>query len=50
MIAQRIVAAMAPPAVEQRAYDDGAAAYAARAAAIKAKGDARGYVPRPSTP
>jgi hypothetical protein len=50
MIAQRIVGAMAPPAVEQRAYDNGAADYTARARAIKTKGDARGYVPRPPPP
>lgn len=50
MVAQRIAAAMAPPGVEQRAYDDGAAAYAARARAIKTKGDTRGYVPRPPVP
>jgi hypothetical protein len=38
---------MAPPASEQRAYDDGAPGYRARAQAIKAKGDAKGYVPQP---
>ena len=48
-IAQSIKTAMQPPAVEQRAYDDGAAAYTARARAIKAKGDAKGYVPQPAT-
>ena len=32
-----------PPAVEERAYDDGVASYKARAAAIKAKGDKGGY-------
>ncbi len=47
MVAQHITAAMAPPAVEQRAYDAGAADYTARAQAIKTKGDAMGYVPRP---
>jgi hypothetical protein len=50
IVTQRITAAMAPPAVEQRAYDHGAADYAARARAIKTKGDARGYVPRPAPP
>ena len=50
MVAARILAAMAPPAVEQRAYDDGAADYAARARAIKVKGDARGYAPTPPAP
>lgn len=50
MISRRLAVAMAPPAVEQRAYDDGAPAYAARARAIKAKGDARGYVPAAPTP
>lgn len=50
MVAQQIIAAMAPPGVEQRAYDDGAPAYTARARAIKTKGDARGYVPRPPAP
>ena len=37
------------PADEERAYDDGAPLYAARAQAIKAKGDAHGYVPQPPT-
>jgi hypothetical protein len=32
-----------PPAVEERAYDDGVASYKARADAIKAKGDKGGY-------
>ena len=41
---------MAVPAAEQRAYDDGAPSYAARAQAIKRKGDARGYVPQPPAP
>lgn len=35
------------PADEQRAYDDGAPFYAARAQAIKKKGDAGGYAPQP---
>ncbi|HEY2190108.1 MAG TPA: hypothetical protein VGH48_16250 [Caldimonas sp.] len=47
LVAQRIAVGMAPPGVEQRAYDDGAADYAARAAAIKAKGDANGYGQHP---
>jgi len=47
-VAQTITAAMQPPAVEQRAYDDGAAAYTARAQAIKTKGDAKGYNPPPA--
>jgi hypothetical protein len=50
MVSQRITAAMAPPGVEQRAYDHGAADYTARARAIKTKGDARGYVPRRPAP
>jgi hypothetical protein len=50
MVAQRINAAMTPPGVEQRAYDHGAADYTARARAIKTKGDARGYVSRPTPP
>jgi hypothetical protein len=48
MVANKIIAEMAPPAVEQRAYDDGAPDYRARARAIKAKGDAKGYVPAPA--
>lgn len=41
---------MAFPAREQRAYDDGAPSYLARAQAIKQKGDAKGYVPKAATP
>ncbi|MGB0124829.1 MAG: hypothetical protein WA419_02090 [Silvibacterium sp.] len=41
---------MAAPGRERRAYDNGAADYKARADAIKTKGDAKGYVPRPATP
>ena len=48
MVADRIDAAMTPPGVEQRAYDDGAADYLARAQAIKNKGDAKGYVSKPA--
>jgi hypothetical protein len=41
-----------PPGVEERAYDNGAASYKARADAIKAKGDkgAAGGYPAPATP
>ena len=46
-VANRILAEMVPPAVEQRAYDNGAPDYAARARAIKAKGDTRGYAAAP---
>lgn len=38
------------PAREQRAYDDGASSYLARAQAIRKKGDAKGYVPKPAAP
>ena len=41
---------MAPPAVEDRAYADGAPFYLARARAIKQKGDANGYIPQPPAP
>lgn len=50
IVANKILAAMAPPAVEQRAYDFGAADYTARVRAIKTRGDARGYVPKPPAP
>jgi hypothetical protein len=51
MISRGLAVQMAPPGVEQRAYDDGAAAYTTRAQAIKAKGDAKGYVPKaPASP
>ena len=39
--------AMAYPAREERAYNDGAPTYRDRAQAIKRKGDAKGYVPKP---
>ncbi|MBM3943527.1 MAG: hypothetical protein FJ316_11540 [SAR202 cluster bacterium] len=50
VVAQHILRKMAPPRVEQDAYDAGAADYSARAQAIKTKGDARGYAPRPPAP
>ncbi|HEY7340995.1 MAG TPA: hypothetical protein VH591_08950 [Ktedonobacterales bacterium] len=42
-----VIANMAAPASEQRAYGDGAASYTALANSIKAKGDAKGYPPDP---
>lgn len=51
MVAQHIIAARgAPAADEQRAYDDGAPAYTARAQAIKARGDRGGYAASPRVP
>ncbi len=47
-IGNAVTAGRAVPADEQRAYDDGAPLYLARAQAIKRKGDAKGYVPRPA--
>lgn len=47
IVARRILTAMAPPGVEQRAYNDGAPEYRRRAQAIRIKGDANGYAPRP---
>lgn len=41
---------MASPADEERAYADGAPEYLARAQAIRRKGDASGYVPKPPAP
>ncbi|HMG73694.1 MAG TPA: hypothetical protein VK582_09345 [Pyrinomonadaceae bacterium] len=42
-VAATVSAAMAYPGREERAYDDGAPSYQARADAIKKKGDAAGY-------
>jgi hypothetical protein len=47
-IGNAVTAGRAVPADEQRAYDDGAPLYLARAQAIKRKGDANGYAPRPA--
>src|SRR4030095_1235966 len=47
-IGNAVTAGRAVPADEQRAYDDGAPLYLARAQAIKRKGDAKGYAPRPA--
>ena len=47
-IGNTVTAGRAVPADEQRAYDDGAPLYLARAQAIKRKGDAKGYVPKPA--
>jgi hypothetical protein len=46
-IGNAVTAGRAYPADEQRAYDDGAPLYLARAQAIKHKGDAKGYAPGP---
>jgi hypothetical protein len=48
-VASFVTGKMAPPAVERRAYSAGAADYKTRADAIKAKGDAGGYAPKPPT-
>ena len=50
IIGRTVTAGRAVPADEQRAYDDGAPLYLARAQAIKRKGDANGYVPQPPAP
>jgi hypothetical protein len=47
-IGNAVTAGRAVPADEQRAYDDGAPLYLARAQAIKRKGDTNGYAPRPA--
>lgn len=47
-IGNAVTAGRAVPADEQRAYDNGAPLYLARAQAIKRKGDAKGYAPRPA--
>jgi len=49
IIGRTVTAGRAAPADEQRAYDNGAPLYLARAQAIKRKGDANGYAPRPAT-
>jgi hypothetical protein len=46
-VAAKIDQEMAVPASEERAYDDGAPSYTARAQAIKTKGDAKGYAAKP---
>jgi hypothetical protein len=48
IIGRTVTAGRAAPADEQRAYDNGAPQYLARAQAIKRKGDANGYAPRPA--
>jgi hypothetical protein len=48
MVSATVRTRMAYPAREERAYNAGAAAYTARAQAIKQKGDAKGYVPPPA--
>jgi hypothetical protein len=47
IIARKVDTEMALPGRELRAYADGAPDYRARAQAIKRKGDAKGYVPKP---
>lgn len=49
-IVQKVEKEMALPGRENRAYGKGAADYTARARAIKSKGDAKGYVPKPPAP
>jgi hypothetical protein len=49
-IGNAITQGRAAPADEQRAYDDGAPLYLARAQAIKRKGDAKGYLPKAAAP
>lgn len=46
-VAAKIDQEMVVPGSEQRAYDDGAPSYTARAQAIKTKGDANGYAAKP---
>jgi hypothetical protein len=48
IIGRTVTAGRAVPADEQRAYDNGAPLYLARVQAIKRKGDANGYAPRPA--
>jgi hypothetical protein len=48
MVTATVRTKMAYPAREERAYNAGAAAYTARAQAIKRNGDAKGYVPPPA--
>jgi hypothetical protein len=50
MITKTVDAAMALPGRENRAYADGAQEYGSRAQAIKTKGDAKGYAPKPPAP
>jgi hypothetical protein len=50
MISSHVVRKMALPGRELRAYDNGAPDYTTRAQAIKTKGDAKGYVPKPPPP
>lgn len=47
-IGASVLASRAPPADEHSAYDDGGPFYRARAQAIKRKGDAKGYAPKPA--
>jgi hypothetical protein len=47
-VGNTVTAGRAAPADEHRAYADGAPFYLARAQAIKRKGDANGYAPRPA--
>jgi|GEM_PF-1551101 len=49
-VAAKIDQEMALPGSENRAYDDGAPLYTARAQAVKTKGDAKGYVAKPPAP
>src|SRR5262249_21333085 len=50
IVGKTVMAGRAVPADEQRAYDNGAPLYLARAQAIKKKGDANGYAPKPPAP
>jgi hypothetical protein len=50
IITKTVDTAMALPGRENRAYEYGAPAYQSRAQAIKTKGDAKGYVPKPPAP
>ncbi|HVF67780.1 MAG TPA: hypothetical protein VM914_08965 [Pyrinomonadaceae bacterium] len=46
-VSDKIKLEMALPGSENRAYDDGAPSYTARAQAVKTKGDANGYAAKP---
>ena len=49
-ITRSVEKAMVFPGREERVYADGAADYLARAEAVQSKGDAKGYVPKPTAP
>jgi hypothetical protein len=50
IVSRHVDTKMALPGRENRAYNHGAPDYTARAQAVKTKGDAKGYVPKPPAP